>query len=259
MIDFQTLPNVNYSRTNQKGINSSVHAAPIMNAKAESTTSVQDHLLSIRRQISQSILERLKRGQHEGDVPKGAEVEGAEVLTSYTRWLESVQLKEGENQEVYIAFSPRFERIWLESRKRLPEYIEQKPANRYGASTLCASTVGQRSTSKTEPRPFHWRSSGECSVWNQSRTRREMSFAKRRCPSGRTSSNGRLMSRLRRLAKTDFRGAKLSGAKLSGANLHRADLDLAVLSEADLNGAVLSWGRPQRGEPPRGETQWDGP
>jgi hypothetical protein len=39
------------------------------------------------------------------------EVEGAEVLTSYTRWLESMRLKEGENQEVYVAFSPRFERI----------------------------------------------------------------------------------------------------------------------------------------------------
>jgi plasmid replication initiation protein len=57
------------------------------------------------------------------------QVMGAEVMTSYTRWLESVQLKEGENQEVYVAFSPRFERIWLESKKRLPEYMEQKPAN----------------------------------------------------------------------------------------------------------------------------------
>ena len=57
------------------------------------------------------------------------EVEGAEVLTSYTRWLESVQLKEGENQEVYVAFNPRFERIWLESKKRLPEYMAKKPAN----------------------------------------------------------------------------------------------------------------------------------
>ena len=28
------------------------------------------------------------------------EVTGAEVLTSYTRWLESVRLREGENQEV---------------------------------------------------------------------------------------------------------------------------------------------------------------
>lgn len=35
---------------------------------------VQDHLLSIRHQISQSILERLKRGQHEGDVPKAAPI-----------------------------------------------------------------------------------------------------------------------------------------------------------------------------------------
>ena len=31
------------------------------------------------------------------------EIEGAEVLTNYTRWVESVQLKEEENQEVYLA------------------------------------------------------------------------------------------------------------------------------------------------------------
>jgi hypothetical protein len=54
---------------------------------------------------------------------------GNEVLTSYTRWLECVQVKEGPEPEVYVAFSPRFERIWLESRKRLPEYMEQKTAN----------------------------------------------------------------------------------------------------------------------------------
>jgi AcrR family transcriptional regulator len=41
---------------------------------------VQDHLLSIRRQISQSILERLKRGQHDGDIPKDALVV---ALTAY--------------------------------------------------------------------------------------------------------------------------------------------------------------------------------
>jgi plasmid replication initiation protein len=50
-------------------------------------------------------------------------------VTSYTRWLECVQVKEGEEPEVYVAFSSRFERIWLESKKRLPEYMEQKPAN----------------------------------------------------------------------------------------------------------------------------------
>jgi hypothetical protein len=57
------------------------------------------------------------------------EIKDAEVVTSYTRWVDSVQVREGENQEVYLAFSPRFERIWLESKKRLPEYVAEKPAN----------------------------------------------------------------------------------------------------------------------------------
>jgi plasmid replication initiation protein len=57
------------------------------------------------------------------------DVDGNAVLTSYTRWLECVQVKEGPEPEVYVAFSPRFERIWMESKKRLPEYMEQKPAN----------------------------------------------------------------------------------------------------------------------------------
>jgi hypothetical protein len=57
------------------------------------------------------------------------EIKGAEVVTSYTRWLECVQAKGTENPEVYLTFSPSFECIWLESKKRLPEYMEQKPAN----------------------------------------------------------------------------------------------------------------------------------
>jgi plasmid replication initiation protein len=57
------------------------------------------------------------------------DVTGKEVLTNYTRWLECVQVKESPEPEVYVAFSPRFERLWLESRKRLLEYMEQKPAN----------------------------------------------------------------------------------------------------------------------------------
>jgi plasmid replication initiation protein len=32
-------------------------------------------------------------------------------------------------QEVYLTFSPRFERIWLESKKWLPEYAAKNPAN----------------------------------------------------------------------------------------------------------------------------------
>jgi plasmid replication initiation protein len=57
------------------------------------------------------------------------EVTGTEVVTSYTRWLESVEIKEGTNPEVYVVFNPRFEQVWLEAKKRLPEYMEQKPAN----------------------------------------------------------------------------------------------------------------------------------
>src|ERR1700693_5496819 len=51
------------------------------------------------------------------------------VITCYTRWLESVQVKGTENQEVYVTFSPRFERIWSESKKRLPEHVAKEPAN----------------------------------------------------------------------------------------------------------------------------------
>jgi plasmid replication initiation protein len=57
------------------------------------------------------------------------EVTSAEVVTSYTRWLEYVQVKGDTEPEVYVAFSPRFEQIWIESKKRLPEYMEQKPAS----------------------------------------------------------------------------------------------------------------------------------
>ena len=51
------------------------------------------------------------------------------IETSYTRWLEAVIVKGTENQEVYVTFSPLFERIWLESKKRLPERVAKEPAN----------------------------------------------------------------------------------------------------------------------------------
>ena len=44
------------------------------------------------------------------------EINDAAVITNYTRWVDSVQVRGAENQEVYLTFSPRFERIWLESR-----------------------------------------------------------------------------------------------------------------------------------------------
>jgi putative SOS response-associated peptidase YedK len=39
------------------------------------------------------------------------------IVTSYTRWLESVQVIGTENQEIFVTFSSRFER------KRLPEQV----------------------------------------------------------------------------------------------------------------------------------------
>jgi hypothetical protein len=57
------------------------------------------------------------------------EIKADAVVTSYTRRLESVQVKGTENQVVYVTFSPQFERIWLESKKRLPKFVAKEPAN----------------------------------------------------------------------------------------------------------------------------------
>ena len=40
-----------------------------------------------------------------------------------------MEVRGAEEQEVYVSFSPRFEHIWLESKRRLLEYVAQKPAN----------------------------------------------------------------------------------------------------------------------------------
>jgi hypothetical protein len=123
------------------------------------------------------------------------DVPSAEVVTSYTRWLECVQVKEDTEPEVYVAFSPRFEQIWLESRKRLPEYMEQKPPNTMLRSQYSLRLYSwAKSMSRREPKQFRWRSSGGFSAWSRSRTRREISLRKRHCRSGRISSSGRLMS-----------------------------------------------------------------
>src|SRR5438067_12720276 len=57
------------------------------------------------------------------------EIKDAEVITSYIRWVDAVQVRGAENQEVYLRFSPRFERIWLDSKKRLLDYAAQKPGH----------------------------------------------------------------------------------------------------------------------------------
>ncbi len=56
------------------------------------------------------------------------EIKASRVITSYTRWVDSVQVVGSENLEVYLTFSPRFENIWLELKKHLPRYLSEKPA-----------------------------------------------------------------------------------------------------------------------------------
>jgi hypothetical protein len=43
------------------------------------------------------------------------EIRDSEVITTYTRWVDAVQVRGLENQEVYLTFSPHFEHIWLET------------------------------------------------------------------------------------------------------------------------------------------------
>jgi hypothetical protein len=52
------------------------------------------------------------------------EVTGAEVITSYARWVDAVQVKRAD-YEVYVTLSPSFEHIWLEAKKRLVAYVAQ--------------------------------------------------------------------------------------------------------------------------------------
>jgi plasmid replication initiation protein len=55
------------------------------------------------------------------------EIKGSEVITSYTRWVDAVQVRGAEYQEIYLTFSPRFEHVWLELKKHLPKYLSEKP------------------------------------------------------------------------------------------------------------------------------------
>jgi hypothetical protein len=43
------------------------------------------------------------------------EIKDGQATMSYTRWVDAVEVKGSENQEVYVTLSPRFEGIWLES------------------------------------------------------------------------------------------------------------------------------------------------
>ena len=56
------------------------------------------------------------------------DVLGGRAVTNYTHWVDAVQVRGSDAQEVYLTFSLRFEHIWLASKKRLLGYVDQEPA-----------------------------------------------------------------------------------------------------------------------------------
>jgi hypothetical protein len=64
-----------------------------------------------------------------------------------------------ENPEVYLAFSPSFERIWLETKKRLPRVCFQKPANSGPRSQYSICQYGWAKKHVLERSAFSWNSS----------------------------------------------------------------------------------------------------
>jgi plasmid replication initiation protein len=55
------------------------------------------------------------------------EIKDSRAIMSYTRWVDAVHVTGSETEQVYVTFSPRFEHIWLASKKRLLDYLAQKP------------------------------------------------------------------------------------------------------------------------------------
>src|SRR6478672_7495993 len=54
------------------------------------------------------------------------EIKESAVITNYTRWVDSVLVREVEDPEIYITFNPRFEHVWLELKRYLPKYLSEK-------------------------------------------------------------------------------------------------------------------------------------
>ena len=103
-------------------------------------------LSDAERVVLNTALEKYQPGQSEpiyvggGNVLKPAlrlmsayrlaidEIKDSQAITSYTRWVDAVQVRDAENKEVYLTFSPRLEHIWIESKKHLLGLAAQKPA-----------------------------------------------------------------------------------------------------------------------------------
>jgi hypothetical protein len=95
------------------------------------------------------------------------EIRASQVITSYTRWIDAVQVSGVESPKVYLTFSPRFEHIWLELKKLLPRYLSERPTK-----LRLRSQLGQKiCQSRKQARLFGTTSKGARSGINQRRGR----------------------------------------------------------------------------------------
>ena len=77
------------------------------------------------------------------------EIRDGKAVTSYTRWLEVVQVK---GESVSVTLNPTFKRIWLEVKSALLIRWNKRLILHFEANTRSGFSVGQKSTS--EPRVF---------------------------------------------------------------------------------------------------------
>jgi hypothetical protein len=97
------------------------------------------------------------------------EIQGDKVMTSYTRWLGSVQTVGTENQEVYVSFSPLFERIWLETKKTPPGVRCRETCQYWVKEPIFFKTIrlGEKVPHRSERSGSHWKTCERCSGWSR--------------------------------------------------------------------------------------------
>ncbi|HTD15353.1 MAG TPA: hypothetical protein VK673_09250 [Chthoniobacterales bacterium] len=106
-----------------------------------------------------------------GIYDQAIEIKDFQVITSYTRWVDAVQMKGTTDNEVYLTFSPRFMRLWLESKRRLLDLSDPKAGGYRTSQPVCPTPLHVGET----PRPS----------WNQAYHRgRTMTFLLPAMPSG---------------------------------------------------------------------------
>jgi hypothetical protein len=81
------------------------------------------------------------------------EIKDSQVITSYTRWVEAVQVRGTENLEVYLTFSPRFD---------------------YEANIRFAFTIGPKNMPRSGANACRWTDFEKCWASNRSGTRPEI-------------------------------------------------------------------------------------